>query len=72
MATLTIEMACGCFNRSDYEKEQSFETAEAAQEKAQEMIDDMNNNFCGRHTFGLDSSNPEQLVITVKNTFEDQ
>ena len=69
MATVTIAFACGCFKRSSYEQEQHFESTDAALKKAEEMIDDMNNSFCGRHTFGLDARDKEKLIITVENTY---
>ena len=69
MATLTVAFECGCFKRSDYKARQTFDTPQAAKIKAEEMIEDMNENFCGRHSFALDARDSENLIITVMEQF---
>lgn len=56
MSKVTVTLTCGCFNRSGYDEVQEFETVEAARERAEDMVTDMNESFCGFHSFSLEET----------------
>ncbi len=51
MITLKMEKQCGCFKKSDFKDEQTFETKEEALKEAVAMCEDMNETFCQKHNF---------------------
>lgn len=68
MSKITVEFECGCFKRSGYDSIQEFTTKEEAEERASDMVEDMNESFCGMHNFSVDSSG-DDIVIKVKSNF---
>jgi len=63
MITVKMQKLCGCFRKSSYEDMQTFENIEDAKNKANEICDDMNSNFCHKHKFISVLENNE---ITIK------
>jgi hypothetical protein len=53
MITVKMEKQCGCFKRSDFKEEQTFETKEEALKEALAMCEDMNETFCQKHNFSV-------------------
>ncbi|CAA6805996.1 MAG: Unknown protein [uncultured Sulfurovum sp.] len=64
MSTINLDRECGCFKRSPFENNISFESKDDAMMKAQEMIGHMNSKFCGKHGFTL-SENGDDFSITM-------
>ncbi len=62
MAKITVAMECGCFKRSGYDVEQIFANHDEALVKAEEMVENMNETFCGIHKFTLQDSG-EDITI---------
>lgn len=65
MSTITIVQECGCFKKSDLENNASFQSKDDAMVKAQEMLNHMNTQFCGKHGFEL-SENGHDFSISMK------
>jgi hypothetical protein len=65
MYLVTVAFLCSCFQRSGYDQEQQFSTIEEAEERAEEMVEDMNESFCGVHTFSAMTSG-NTITITGK------
>lgn len=53
MYTINIDKECGCFKKSTLENNLKFDSNDDALIKAQEMVEHMNNKFCGKHNFTL-------------------
>jgi len=53
MITVKMEKQCGCFKRSDFQDEQTFESKEEALKEALAMCEDMNETFCQKHNFSV-------------------
>jgi len=53
MATIIVEKECGCFKKSNFVNNESFESKDDALLKAQHMVEHMNNEFCNKHEFKL-------------------
>jgi hypothetical protein len=53
MITVKMEKQCGCFKKSDFQEEQTFETKEEALKEALAMCEDMNETFCQKHNFSV-------------------
>lgn len=66
MYKVKVEKECECFVKSEYEKEQVFDSQVAAQMAAMKMVNKMNNTFCGKHTFVIEQ-NFDDLVITMNS-----
>lgn len=64
MFTVSIDKECGCFKRSDYQNNKSFESKDDALLNAKGMVDDMNENFCQKHSFVL-SEDGKSFNITM-------
>ena len=64
MFTISINKECGCFKRSDYQNNKSFESKDDALLEATTMTKDMNENFCQKHEFAL-SEDGKNMNITM-------
>jgi hypothetical protein len=64
MNTIIIEKECGCFKRSSYDNNQSFDIKDDALIQANLMVSDMNTKFCQKHDFILRENN-DNFVISV-------
>lgn len=69
MYTITVDKECGCFKKSAYENNMSFESKDDALMQAKLMETHMNSKFCGKHNFEL-SEDGNNFLISV--TMDDQ
>jgi C4-type Zn-finger protein len=53
MFAVEIEKRCGCFTRAKLHSNISFDTKKEALKKADEMLEVMNKQFCGKHKFKI-------------------
>ena len=53
MFKITVDKECGCFKKSDFENNKSFDSKDDALIEAQNMVNVMNNDFCRKHDFTL-------------------
>ncbi len=67
MFTINIDKECGCFKKSDFENNQSFETKDDALVEALHMVNHMNNEFCQKHEF-LFSEDGQNFQIAMSDT----
>lgn len=51
MFTINVARECGCFKRSPYENNTTFESKDEALMEAMAMQKHMNEKFCGKHAF---------------------
>ena len=65
MSTINIGQECGCFKRSDLENNMSFENKDDALIQGMNMVNLMNDKFCGKHGFEL-SENGNDFSIAMK------
>lgn len=66
MAKVIVTLPCGCFNRSGYDEVQEFDNYSDALERAKEMVEDMNESFCGFHSFSLEEQDGGDVLINGK------
>ncbi|MEA1954349.1 MAG: hypothetical protein U9O24_08165 [Campylobacterota bacterium] len=59
MFTVNIDKECGCFKKSDFENNKSYENKDDALIDAMNMVNHMNKEFCQKHdfTFSEDGQN---------------
>ena len=60
MFKITVEKECGCFKRSDLSNNIQIESKDDALTTSLDMVNKMNDDFCGKHEFKL---------LEVENTF---
>lgn len=65
MHTVYIERECGCFKKSEYESEKSFEKQQEAYQYANVLAEFMNEDFCSKHLFTAYKTESNDFVITV-------
>ncbi len=53
MVTLEVEKRCGCFTRAKLDGSYKFDSKEKASKKAAELLEVMNQSFCGKHKFKI-------------------
>jgi len=56
MFTINVTRECGCFKRSPYENNTTFESKDDALIEALAMQNHMNEKFCGKHAFKAEES----------------
>ena len=61
MYKVKMEKECGCFRRSGISAIKEFATHEKALKEAQMMCEDMNENFCGKHSFSVEAG--EEIIV---------
>lgn len=66
MAKIIFEKQCGCFKRSGKEVIIEMDNIEDAKKEAQDIVDDINNNWCGKHNFDF-TVNGDDINITMES-----
>ncbi len=67
MYTIKIDKECGCFKKSTYENNMSFESKDDALMQANLMQTHMNTKFCGKHNFELSEDGDDFLIsVSIK------
>ena len=51
MYKVVVSNQCSCFKKSDMQGNLHFESQDEAKNKAVEMMEKMNKEFCGKHEF---------------------
>ena len=64
MYSIVVDKECGCFRKSEFENNMSFESKDDALMQAGLMQNHMNNKFCGKHGFTL-TENGNKFEITM-------
>lgn len=64
MFTINVEKECGCFKKSAYDNNMSFESKDDALMQARLMESHMNQKFCQKHMFTL-TEDGENFNISV-------
>ncbi len=67
MYTIKIDKECGCFKKSVYENNMSFESKDDALMQASLMQTHMNTKFCGKHNFELCEDGNDFLISVNMN-----
>jgi len=65
MYSINIDKECGCFKRSPFDNNRSFDNKDDALIEAKKMENHMNEKFCGKHGFEL-TENGDNFAITMK------
>lgn len=65
MSTIIVEKECGCFKKSVYDNNKSFESKDDALMQANLMVNHMNTKFCQKHTFQAREEG-ENIMISVE------
>jgi len=53
MFKIIVEKECGCFKKSDLENNIEFTSKDEALSQGLKMLNEMNDEFCGKHKFEL-------------------
>jgi hypothetical protein len=67
MYSVQIEHECGCFKKSEYEREKSFETQKDAYAYSHIIAEFMNEEFCQKHHFFPQKTEGDLFVIRVSD-----
>ena len=62
-----MEKQCGCFKRSDFQDEQTFESKEEALKEALAMCEDMNETFSQKHNFSVVEEGDTMMIKLEMN-----
>jgi hypothetical protein len=65
MYIVEMEHQCGCFKRSEFESDKSFERQQDAYNYANIAAELMNEEFCGKHLFFAQKTEDNGFVIRV-------
>jgi len=65
MNTVEVEFECGCFKKSEYNKEQTFDNQQDAYNYANILVELMNEEFCSKHLFVGQQTMDDNFVIQV-------
>ncbi|MDQ7085868.1 MAG: hypothetical protein Q9M36_13595 [Sulfurovum sp.] len=67
MFNVQVAEECGCFIKSEYEREKSFEKRDEAILYSESLAELMNEEFCKKHAFSAHEVERGQFVIAVNN-----
>ena len=67
MYSVTIRNACSCAIKRALPEEQSFDTKEEAQEEAEQLLKQMQDEFCKKHRFELRNEFGNYTVMILSN-----
>ena len=65
MYTVQMEHECGCFKKSEYESEKSFDNQRDAYNYSNIVAEFMNEEFCTKHLFSAQIVDDNDFVIRV-------
>lgn len=65
MYKVIMEKECGCFKKSEFENNQTFDTMQDAYKYANLAAEVMSEDFCGTHTFYAQRAEDDDFVIRV-------
>ena len=65
MYTVQIEHECGCFKKSEFAREKSFDTQKDAYNYSNIVAEFMNEEFCSKHHFFAQKAEDDQFFIRV-------
>lgn len=65
MFRVQVARECGCFSRSEYQKEKSFEKRDDAILYSEALVELMNEEFCKKHIFSAREVDRGEFVIAV-------
>lgn len=65
MYTVQMEHECGCFKRSEYASEKTFETQQDAYNYSKIAAEFMNEDFCTKHLFFAQKTSDNTFLIRV-------
>ena len=66
MFNVRIDKECGCFKRSDFQNNQSFENKDDALIEAMTIAKTMNDTFCKKHVFHvLEEENDMRISVSA-------
>lgn len=65
MYTVQMEHKCGCFKRSEFESDKSFEKQQDAYNYANIAAELMNEEFCSKHLFFAQKIDDNAFLIRV-------
>ena len=65
MYTVQMEKECGCFKKSEYSNNVTFETQKDAYNYATIVAEFMNEEFCSQHTFSAHKGDGNYFLIKV-------
>jgi hypothetical protein len=60
-----MEQECGCFQKSEYTNNNTFQTQQEAYNYSKIVAELMNEEFCGKHTFYAQITEDNDFVIRV-------
>lgn len=66
MSIVKMSMECGCFLKSNFENNKSYDSKDVALEKANKMASAMNNVFCQKHFFTVIEDGDDFLIEVKK------
>lgn len=67
MFKVQMEKECGCFRKSEYEKEKTFDNRDDALLYSQALVELMTEEFCKKHAFSVREVDRENFMIHVGN-----
>ncbi len=67
MYSVQIEHECGCFKRSEYASEKSFEKQQDAYNYSNILVELMNEEFCTKHLFFSQKIGNYEFMIRVSD-----
>ncbi len=65
MYTVIMEFECGCFKKSEFTNNNTFETRQEAHRYATLASEIMSEDFCGKHSFYAQRAEGDTYVIRV-------
>lgn len=65
MYTVQMEKECGCFKKSEYKNNLTFETQKEAYQYATTVAEFMNEEFCNTHIFSAHKGEGDYFLISV-------
>jgi hypothetical protein len=66
MFTVSVEKECGCFKKSGMDNHINISSKDDALSEAVDMSDNMNEDFCGKHSFYVREQG-NNFIISMKN-----
>jgi hypothetical protein len=67
MVKVEMEKLCGCAKRNGIKQIQEFSDKESALKEANELVSEMNETFCQKHSFAVVENSDTQITIKMSS-----
>ncbi len=69
MVTIAVDYGCSCLSNSSYHGIEEYSTESEAIQRANQLLKEMRETFCGTHRFSIERKSNNEIIIHSEEAF---